>query len=482
MKIFRGRLFFCAVVAFLLFSCSSHKFNQQKFDEAYVAGDYSTCISMLKGKKVYKKDSIPLQQLDIGTLAHYAKNYEASKNNFETCERLMTEGDLRSVAQFESFYLNILNCLNYYNQGKVEDATVEIRKVDSEKVNKGRVANNSLWYIYMSDADEQNLQAIRKFDEDEQDSAEYADKCSQFGVSPAQVNKGLPRKPTEADWYRGSATAYYLGSLFRDASDDAEGARFDRDMLTTLNPKVKVGTKEDGKALLNLLAFSGAIAKKEEVVYYVPEEVGGIPQYLPTISMSIAGGTAEISHLRYKFAYAKATENTSNVNNIVAVAKNIETNEETQASFSLLEDFGEDLKKNVALKARKEYNKIKAKSIIGKSALAISLQAAILAAEATYGNTDNGIAQIVAMAVWTAAKVAYIPSLDAFDKNEIKADVRSAKYLPACSYASNMSLPEGKYNVKVQYKNGDSIVKEEEFAEVPVKASSLNLVESICLD
>ncbi len=482
MKTSYKKYFFCFVaIALLFFSCASHKFDQAKFDKAFAEKDYATCVSMLKGRK-YDKDSIPLQKLDIGILEHYAKNYKDSKTNLETCERLMNEGDLRSVAQFENFYLNILNSLNYYNQGNVEGAAVEIRKVDHEKVNKGRSADNSLWYIYVSDEDEANLQKIRATDEDEKEGEEYDEKMAQFGVSPAQVSKGIPRKPTEADWYKGSPTAYYLGALFRAAYEDEEGARFDRDMLKTLNPRVKIAEKKDGNAVLNLIAFSGEIAKKEEIVYYVPEEVNGVPQYLPEIIVPSPQGGLSIGHIRYKFAYTKATENKTNVDNIVAVAKNLETNEEITSNFSLLEDFGEELKKNVALKARKEYNKLKAKSIIGKSALAISLQAGILAAEIAYKKISNGIAQMIAQSSWLALKVAYAPSLDAFDKNEIKTDQRSAKYLPARSYVGSMSLPEGKYSVTVQYKSGDTMVREEEFTEVSVSLKKLNLLESVCLD
>lgn len=145
-----------------------------------------------------------------------------------------------------------------------------------------------------------------------------------------------------------------------------------------------------------------------------------------------------------------------------------------------MEDFGEELKKNVALKARREFNKNKAKSIVGKSAIAITYALAIVAAEVTKQHATNTFAQIAAEAVLVAAIASYHAVLNKFDKG-IKADIRQARFLPARSYAGAMNLSEGIYNVKVQYKNGNTLIKEEEFQDVKVSASSLNLLESVCL-
>lgn len=465
---------FSIVVGFLI-SCATAKFDVASFDKAFADGDYELCIKMLKNKK-YGKDSIPLKNMDIAVLSHYAKNYDESQKYFAECERLMEEGDLRSVAQFESFYLNILNSFNYYNQGKLEDAVVEIKKADHEKVNQGRQSNSSLWFIVDDSSDVAN---IRAFDEDEKDGEEYQNTCSKFGVSPAEASRGTPRKPTLNDLYRSSATAYYLGSLFRDANGDTEGARLDRDYLKVLNPKISF-IKDNEKAILNLISFSGTIAKKEEKVYYYPPEVDGTPIYLPDVIVDDKDGTPmTIPGMRYKFAYTQATENNTVVDRIEAVAMNVET--ETKAQFSFLEDFGEELKKNVALKARKEFQKNKARSIIGKSALAIALTVAIYAARKAVNNAGDDFAKAIADIALTAAEVAFRAGLEKFD-DSIKADTRQAKYLPARSYATSLALSEGVYNVKIQYMKGSTLVKEDFFENVNVKKSYLNLLESICLD
>lgn len=480
---------------FLLFiSCASHKFDQKAFDEAYSKGDYETCISMLSQRGVYDKESVPLKNMDLATLAHYMKDYKQSQNYFRECDLLMEEGDLRSIAQFESFYLNILNSLNYHHQGNLEGALVEIKQADHEKVNKGKSESNALWFI--QSLDEQALLSVRSaeddakkgelikasLNEDEAESDEYKNTMSKFGIPEAEVSEGTPRKPTEKDLYRSSPTAYYLGHLFREAEGDEEGARLDRDILKTLNPNFKVLTKEKDKALLNVLSFAGEIAKKEEVVYYYPREENGQPRYMGDIKVSSEDGKVlTLSGMRYKFAYVKAGENNTRVNRVVTVAKNVETGEEVEVSCEFLEDFGNELKKNVALKARKEFNKNKSKSIIGKSAIAITYMIAVVAAEITAQTAESPIAQAVAQAAVVAALVTYKASLEAFDKG-IKADTRQARFLPACSYAGQVSLDEGTYNVKVQYKNDDILIKEEEFNDVKVKSSSLNLLESICLN
>ena len=478
MKIYiKSWLIFFIILSFFA-SCATSKFDIANFEKAYSNGDYELCIKILK-KRNYGKDSVPLKNMDIAVLSHYAKNYVESQKYFAECERLMDSGDLRSIAQFESFYLNILNSLNYYNQGKLEDAVVEIKKVDHEKVNQGRQAKNSLWFIVDDSAD---VALIRGFDEDERDDEKYKETCSKFGVSPAEVSRGTPRKPTLNDLYRSSPTAYYLGTLFREADGDDEGARLDRDYLKVLNPKISFAKNEEN-ATLNLIAFSGSIAKREEKAYYFPPEVQGIPIYLPDVVIVDDDGIPmTIPGLRYKFAYTQAGENETSVDHIEAVATNLETREQTKTQFSLLEDFGEDLKKNVALKARKEFQKNKAKSIIGKSALAITLTIAVYAARKAVNNaTDDAFAKTFADIALTAAELAFRAGLEKFDAS-IKADTRQAKYLPACSYSANMILQDGVYNVKVQYMKGSLVINEDVFENVNIKKSQLNLLESICLD
>ncbi|MGP1439410.1 MAG: hypothetical protein ACTTJ3_01570 [Treponema sp.] len=469
---------FTLITISLLVSCATSKFDVVSFEKAYSEGDYELCVKMLKSKK-YEKDSMPLKNMDIAILLHYAKDYDASQKYFAECERLMEQGNLRSIAQFESFYLNILNSFNYYNQGKLEDAVVEIKKADHEKVNQGRQASNSLWFIV---DDSSNVATIRGFDEDEKDGEEYHKACSKFGVSPAEASRGTPRKPTVNDLYRSSPTAYYLGSLFREANGDTEGARLDRDYLKVLNPKINF-VKDNEKAVLNVVAFSGSIAKKKEKSYYFPPEVSGVPIYLPdVIVIDDDGVPMTIPGLRYKFAYTQAGENETNVNRIEAIATNIKTSEETKAQFSFLEDFGEELKKNVALKARREFQKNKIKSIIGKSALAISLTIAVYAArKAVDKASDDVFAKTIADIALSAAELAFRVGLEKFD-NSIKADTRQAKYLPARSYATSLSLDEGTYNVKVQYMKGNLVLNEDVFENVNIKQSHLNLLESICLD
>ena len=470
-------LFIFSVAVSFFLSCATAKFDVASFEKAFTDGDYELCVKMLKSKK-YEKDCIPLKNMDIAIFSHYAKNYVASQEYFSECERLMEEGDLRSVAQFESFYLNILNSFNYYNQGKLEDAVVEIKKADYEKVNQGRQSSNYLWFIV---DDSNDVALIRGFDEDKKDSEEYEATCSKFGISPAQANQGIPRKPTVNDLYRSSPTAYYLGSLFRDANGDAEGARLDRDYLKVLNPKIAFA-KDNENAILNLLSFSGSIASKEEKVYYFPPETNGVANYLPDVVVYDDDGVPmTIPGIRYKFAYVQAGENNTVVDRIEAIATNVETGNETKAQFSFLEDFGEELKKNVALKARKEYQSNKAKSIIGKSALAITLTISVYAARKTVNNSDNIFTKTIANIALSAAELAFRVGLEKFD-DSIKADIRQARYLPACSYATNLALPEGCYNVKVQYMNGNLLVNEDIFENVNIKKSKLNLLESVCLD
>jgi len=473
------RTLWFAVLLPLFASCASHKFDLQAFEKAWEEGNYATCISMLCEKGVYDKNSLPLKNMDIATLYHYMGDYKNSATHFKECGDLMEMGDLQSVSQFESFYLNILNSLNYHNQGQLEGALVEIKNADHVKVNKGKSESNALWYIYSDN--EEDLLSIRSFDEDDEESDEYKKKMSTFGIPEAQVSAGTPRKPTVNDLYRSSPTAYYLGNLFRNAAGDEEGARLDKDILKTLNPNFKIATRDDGKALLNVIAFSGGIARKEEVVYYYPPEENGRPVYMKGVTVPDEKGTPmTVTGLRYKFAYQKAGENNTKVDNVIAIAQNVETAEEVEARCDFLEDFGNELKKNVALKARKEFNKNKVKSIIGKTGIALVSIVAVVTAEVVAQKTTNPLLKAIANAAFLAAVASYKAILEKFDKS-IKTDLRQARFLAARSYAGALNLAEGTYNIKVQYKHGNTLIKEEEYPDVAVSASRLNLLESICL-
>ena len=72
-------IFFVALTLFA--SCATAKFDVASFEKAYSEGNYELCIKLLK-KRNYGKDSVPLKNMDIAVLSHYAKNYSESQKHF----------------------------------------------------------------------------------------------------------------------------------------------------------------------------------------------------------------------------------------------------------------------------------------------------------------------------------------------------------------------------------------------------------------
>lgn len=468
----------------MLFSCTSAKFDQIGFDKAYQDGNYELCIKMLKGKD-YGKNNAALKNIDIGVLAHYAKDYEVSAAHFNDGDMLLDAGNIDSVAQFESFYLNILNALNYYHQNKLEDAVVELKKADDIKIRAGRENRSSLWHVVDESS---NIEIIRGFDEDEEPDSKLQEAYSTFGVKPADINAGLPRKPTMDDLYHGSATAYYLGSLMRNASGDTEGARLDKDYVTVLNPVTSLNqmlsntfnTKENA-GFLNIISFSGSIAAKEEVSFYFPKEENGEAIFLSGISIPIEGTLFSLPPIRFKLAYPVVRENITKIDSIETIVTNTATGKSDTYPLIQLEDFGEEVKKNNALRARKEYQRNAAKSILGKLAVAVSSGAAIFAARKTVEQAaEKPLAQIAAQAALAAAEMTLTTTLEKYDAS-IHADIRQAKFLPAKASITTIQLPPATYNVTVRYFHNAIVLFEETFDNVQLKDKELRLLESTCL-
>lgn len=114
------------------------------------AGDHAQAYEMVQlNRTSYSKRERLLYHLDLGLTAHYGGLYEKSNENLEKAEQLGEELYTKSfTAQSASFLINdyllayrgedferalihLFKSLNYLKLGKVEDALVEARQVDS---------------------------------------------------------------------------------------------------------------------------------------------------------------------------------------------------------------------------------------------------------------------------------------------------------------------------------------------------------------
>lgn len=285
MKLIKYQCFF-AVLAALLLSCagfSGSVADSQSFaaiDSAVYNGGYDEAIETLETDKagLYNEKALILYKLDSGLLNHYAENYGDSIGHLQEAERLIEDAYTKSISQretagfggenildyesedFEDIYINVFNALNYYHQNQLEDAIVEIRRM-----------NNKLDFFqtkYRASSREERAQVER-------------------GGNAAYVSSK----------FSNSALGRYLGVLFHRANGNQDSVRIDYNWLTAaFNNAPEIydfplpsSAEEElavpaGKARLNVIAFSGlAPVKKADLMKYPTYENQSIELALPVL-------------------------------------------------------------------------------------------------------------------------------------------------------------------------------------------------------
>ncbi|MDR3173753.1 MAG: hypothetical protein LBU19_05855, partial [Treponema sp.] len=137
-----------ALIAGILVSCASAPF--ELVDEDLGRAQYEKSAETLEKnrRKLYGGDTI-LYYLDKGMLTHYAGLYEESSGLLQAGDRAIEEA-AKSILQtagtyllndtvqdypgedYEDIYVNSFNALNYYHRGDLEEALVEIRRMNNK--------------------------------------------------------------------------------------------------------------------------------------------------------------------------------------------------------------------------------------------------------------------------------------------------------------------------------------------------------------
>ncbi|RPH89296.1 MAG: hypothetical protein EHM72_20575, partial [Calditrichaeota bacterium] len=151
-------LFIPAIIAALALSCAGTFTDSEYFSrlDAFIsAGDYAQALVNIEEAKEKQKFAYKdrlLYYLDKGVLLSYQGDYEQSNqclNDAETAmEELFTKSISSAAASFllndnilpyygetyENIYVNIFKALNYLNLNKLDDAYVEVRRVNVKLV------------------------------------------------------------------------------------------------------------------------------------------------------------------------------------------------------------------------------------------------------------------------------------------------------------------------------------------------------------
>lgn len=473
------------------------KYNEKRFNSALAKGDFTACAGMLLGQNVSGNDVIR-QNLDIAMLEHYAKAYGASNEICNRTDGLMHDAVTKSITKtvasatlnenaseytgtvYEYLYINVFNALNYYNQGNMEDALVEIRKIN----NKQRE--------YITKYGEAALQKVQAETKDITD-ADYAARF--FGINVPALKAKSPPEATEADVFRDSATARYLSMVFMMMNGDGGNARVDSDVLAKLNPEFDTDSElaiPEGKGRLDVVAFSNIIGRRYEQAFYFPGDVlsgvlaagshvvGRGPSAL--IMLPPLADGVEIPAFRIKFVYPNFRE--SAVPKKISSVRIVMDDGSVMQNLPLLENFNDAVAMDVRVRASKDFGRSVIRSLVKKMSAVAAGEATLAAA---YRGLDNKNGRrsagedILARIAYNVAYAGVVAAIEAVDLAET-ADVRQCRYLPGTANAGGVALAPGTYSFAVQYlDSGGRIVYEEKFNSVEVRAGKPVLVESTCI-
>jgi hypothetical protein len=419
--VFRSRFAFIVVAGglslFSLASCATRPEVYKPVDNHVAAGAYAQGAAAIaeaqdSRKPIYPAKNAVMLFLDKGMLDHYAEHYEESASELEEAERLIEEAYTKSVTlevgtfilndntreyageDYEDIYLNVFNALNYYNRGNVEEALVEVRKIN------------------------QKLQAL---------TVKYAasiEKAKQY----ADENGGYSGDSDEPFTFTDSALARYLAALFWRGTGHRDDARIDLDALAEayrLAPQVYdnplPSTVKDeyqtpkGEARLNFIAFAGLSPLKVETTIYIP-----LPFPFPNDSAKVA-----LPEMSYRPVEAVHVE---------AVIDGTERH-----TLELVEDMGKVMEETFKARRTLIYVKTVARTIVKTSAAAIA-QAAV--------TEDNDVGW--GLLTGLAGRL--------FTEGTESADTRSARYFPRYAFVGGVNLSPGEHTVTLNFYSGGRII------------------------
>jgi hypothetical protein len=313
----------------------------------------------------------------------------------------------------------VFNALNYYHNGSLEGAMVEVRKLTLPSGKLDMLG--------------------RKYEKAEEKAKEQL-KGNQAAPSGKPVN------------FSNSALARYLSILFYLADGNTDGARIESAGLQaafSANPNIYSypipGCLEDtqnvpnGTARLNVVAFTGLSPIKEEQIIRQPFI------FFQNAALTMA-----------QFRLPVLAKRPSGIDRVEVIAG------DDVFYLELLEDMGAVMEETFWAR----YNNIFLKTYIRTI---IKYTAADIAATEIGRKSGDAAASLSAI----AAKLA-------IDKSE-RADIRMSRYLPDKAYIGGINLEPGIYNVKVNFYQGGSILASVEYNDVSLNEKGLNLIEAISL-
>jgi hypothetical protein len=399
--------------------------------------EFAQAAGVLDSKKesIYRNKDRVLYFLDRGMLTHYAGDYKESSVSLGEGERAIEENFAVSISQeagtlmlndlsreydgedYEDVYLNVFNALNYYHQGDMDEALVEIRRM-----------NNKL----------RNL------------SVKYGTMMSAVQKAALENGTEIPKKSGDPIKFENSALARYLGMLFYRANGDMDDARIDRDQLklafaaapkiythpvpSSLNDELEIPA---GMARLNVLAFAGRTPVKIEEVIRIPLGSNWIKIALPVMQAR----PSVITSIEVVFDGGE------------------------HFSLELLEDMGAV----AAATFERKRDLIYARSIIRATIKGVSAAAFDSMADNSKNRDNAALFSLLSLGTQIFAEASE------------RADLRVSRYFPGNAYVGALTVKPGRYSFFVYYYAGSKTAAARRFEDVSIQQNVLNLMEVVCL-
>ncbi len=457
MRKVRVRLIRITISALLLSACAGSQ-QYMKYvrtvDNALQAGQYEKAAKKVdKARKLhlYSNHDKLLYYLDKGIIEHYAGHFEESNRFFDKAEQTMEKLFTHSVSQmaasflwndkvidywgeiYERLYVNVFKALNYSHLGNVDDALVEIRKVN----------------IKLQEMDDKYGSALQ----------EAAKK------QKVKVDDNAP--------FYSDVIAHYLSSLFYLAEQEEDESRISLRKLEKAwktQPTVydfsmpELARLKHGKGsnTIDIIAFTGTAPKKKAAG-------GKITTYKDFIGISDLSQPVALPNIpfpgakpgwHFKFAFPVIKVKPSRIRDI-----QVYVDGEKAGALSLLEDMG-----RVA-----EHTFEKHKNMIYLKTVLRTVTKGIAAAEAKKKLKKNAEADYLMSAFIDLAVDAGV------DASE-QADLRCWNTMPQKCYIGQVRLPNGKHTVQVKFFDKNRALVETQQQDNVELSQSINLLEFISLN
>ncbi|GHT91710.1 hypothetical protein FACS1894140_2730 [Spirochaetia bacterium] len=422
----------------ILLSCAGAPFS--RVDGALDSGDYAQSAALVEKHKkaLYKNQDAILYYLDKGLLTHYAGQYQDSSKLLEDGEKAIEAAFTKSVTMaigsylvndtvkeydgedYEDIYLNVFNALNYYHRGNIDEAMVEIRRM-----------NNKIQFL----------------------SSKYGVITSNLQKKALEESAEIPADTKGEMRFSDSALARYLGLLFYRGTGRYDDARIDQDHLkiafanapgvytfplpSSIDDELEI---PKGKARVNVLAFGGLSPAKEEETLRIP-----------------------LSSFNYvKIALPVLAERPSMIKSVELVIEN-------GPAFEL--ELLEDIEAVARETFKKKQDVIYLKTIIRATMKGLTSTAL----DAAASQEDVGGAAALILSILSLGNKIYSEASE-------QADLRISRYFPGRAYIGGINLDPGAYSFTVNYRDASgrplaSFRRE----NIMVYENALNLVEAVCL-